>query len=314
MTNTTTLQSVDIAAEARQPLLGAIEGGGTKFLCAVGYGPRRLVDECRIDTRDPLATLKEVTGFFEKHSISALGVGMFGPLELRNTEEQGSLLATPKPGWAGFPFRKHLARALPIPISIDTDVNVAAMGEARWGAAQGCGVVLYVTVGTGVGGGVLVDGRPLHGLMHAEFGHIPMPVLRNASGELDTFEGSCSYHGHCLEGLISGPALMRRTGKKGETLDAHHEAFDWAARYLGVGLASAVLTLSPERIVVGGGAMASIPLPKVRAAMLDALGGYVVRPELTQARVKEYVVAPGLGPRSGVVGAFALAEQALKTA
>lgn len=314
MTSSKTLQSADIAAAMSEPLLGAIEGGGTKFLCAVGYSPRRLIDECRIDTREPHGTLRDVVAFFERFPMRALGVGMFGPLELRDNEDRGSLLATPKPGWSGFPFRKQLAQRFAIPIAVDTDVNAAAMGEARWGAAQGCRVVLYVTVGTGVGGGVLIEGRPLHGLMHAEFGHIPVPRLQNANGELDRFEGSCPYHGRCLEGLISGPALFRRSGSKGETLAPDDAAFDWAARYLGVGLASAVLMLSPERIVVGGGAMGSISLPKVRCVLLDSLAGYVVRPELLPARIADYVVAPGLGSRSGIAGAFALAQEALRAA
>ncbi|HMA97081.1 MAG TPA: ROK family protein [Polyangiaceae bacterium] len=314
MTSTKTLQSIDVAAEDRKPLLGAIEGGGTKFVCSIGYAPNRLVDEVRIDTREPHQTMLDVCAFFERQPIVALGVGMFGPLELRDGENYGSLLATPKPGWAGFPFRRYLAKRFPIPIAIDTDVNVAAVGEARWGAAKGCGVVLYVTVGTGVGGGVLVRGQPLHGLMHPEIGHIPLPALRNASGELDRFEGSCPYHGRCLEGLISGPAILRRTGRRGESLDPDDPVFDWAARYLGVGLATAVLVLSPERIVVGGGVMASARLPKVRAALIEALAGYVVRPELTRAQVNDYVVAPGLGTQSGIFGAFALAEQALRTA
>ncbi|MGC4065449.1 MAG: ROK family protein [Polyangiaceae bacterium] len=290
-------------------LFGAIEGGGTKFVCAVGRGPDQIVEECRIATRTPESTSNDVIAFFAKHRIDALGVGMFGPLELRAGADNGTVLATPKPGWAGFHFRKYLEKHLSVPIVIDTDVNAAALGEARWGAAQGLNVVLYVTVGTGVGGGVLVEGRPLHGLMHAEFGHIPMPTLRDAEGLLDPFEGSCPYHGRCLEGLIAGPALLRRTGIKGEELNPDHEAFDWAARYLGVGLASAVLMLSPERIVVGGGVMGSARLlPKVRAAMSSALAGYVARPELTAARLDQYVVAPGLGSRSGIAGAFALAE------
>jgi fructokinase len=310
MTSTKTLQSAYAGRDVQ--LLGAIEGGGTKFVCAVGYGPQQIIDDCRIETREPELTLGEVVAFFAKHPIAALGIGMFGPLELRAQDGHGSLLATPKPGWAGFPFLRQLSKYLTMPIAIDTDVNAAAMGEARWGAAQGCGVVLYVTVGTGVGGGVLVHGEPLHGLMHAEFGHIPLPVLCDAHGQLDRFEGSCPYHGRCLEGLIAGPALLRRTGKKGETLDPNDMAFDWAARYLGVALGSAVMMLSPERIIVGGGVMASARLlPTVRAELMRSLGGYVVRPEVTSEGIARYVVPPGLGASSGIFGAFALAERCL---
>lgn len=297
-------------SQTQSRLYGAIEGGGTKFVCAVGEGPSRIIDEVRIATREPEATLAEVVAFFSRHPIVSLGVGMFGPLELRSGDRQGSVLATPKPGWAGYHFRKYLEKQLPVPLAIDTDVNAAALGEARWGAAKGKDVVLYVTVGTGVGGGVLVSGKPLHGLMHAEFGHIPMPQLRDTSGHLDEFEGSCPYHGRCLEGLIAGPSLLRRTGIKGEALAPEHIAFDWAARYLAVGLATAVLMLSPERIIIGGGVMASARLlPKVRLALRESLAGYVQRPEITGDELDEYVVAPGLGTRSGIAGAFALAEQ-----
>lgn len=312
MTSIRTLQSLDNAAEKDDPLLGAIEGGGTKFICAVGRSSERITDACRIETSSPEATMLEVAAFFSRHAIRALGIGMFGPLELRPGERFGSLLSTPKPGWAGFDLHKYLAKHFEIPIAIDTDVNAAALGEALGGAGKGCSVVLYVTVGTGVGGGVLVDDQPLHGLMHAEFGHIPMPVLRDNAGRLDAFEGSCPYHGRCLEGLISGPALLRRTGKRGELLSPEDPAFDWAARYLGVGLASAVMMLSPERIIVGGGVMASARLlPKVRTALSEALAGYVARREVTPEGIDEYVVPPGLGTHAGITGAFALAQRAL---
>ncbi len=312
MISTRTLQSLDSEAERKAALLGAIEGGGTKFICAVGRSSERIVDACRIETSTPEETMQQVVAFFSRHPIEALGVGMFGPLELRAGASFGSLLATPKPGWAGYQFYKYLDKRFDIPIAIDTDVNAAALGEALCGAARGCGVVLYVTVGTGVGGGVLVDGQPLHGMMHAEFGHIPMPVLLDAAGRPDVFGGSCPYHGRCLEGLIAGPALLRRTGKKGESLDPNDVAFDWAARYLGVALASAVLTLSPQRIIVGGGVMASARLlPKVQQSLMQSLAGYVVRLEVTREGIDDYVVPPALGTHSGITGAFALAERAL---
>jgi fructokinase len=293
--------------------LGAVEGGGTKFLCAVGTGPNNIVDERRIETRDPVSTLADVVAFFAGYPICALGVGTFGPLELRSGPHCGAVLTTPKPGWAGFHFRRYLEKHFSIPIAIDTDVNAAALGEARYGAAQGDSVVLYVTVGTGVGGGVLVDGNPLHGLLHPEFGHIPMPVLRDRSGNLDTFAGSCPYHGRCLEGLISGPALLRRTGIQGEKLSLAHEAFDWAARYLGIGLATAVTMLSPSRIIVGGGVMREDRLlPRVRYTMRESLAGYIPRPELTSDAIEKYVVEPALGARSGLLGAFVLAARAFE--
>ncbi len=306
---------VHVTTTKSRPVFGAIEGGGTKFNCAVGKGPDEIVAHHRIATTDPDTTLQQVIDFFRGHPIAALGIGMFGPLELRKGPDQGTLLATPKPGWTRIAVKRILEDALHVPVVVDTDVNAAALGEARWGAARDLDVVLYLTVGTGVGGGILVHGRPLHGLLHPELGHMLLPALRDASGQIDTFPGVCPFHGRCFEGLVSGPSLAARTGRRGEDLAPDDPALILAARYVGLGLANAVMALSPQRIIVGGGVMGrSDLLAVVRRSMHDALGGYVARPELDLAHVDTYVVAPMLETRAGIAGAFGLAELADKEA
>ena len=290
-------------------MLGAIEGGGTKFLCAVGEGHDAVVASQRIQTRTPDETLEEVAAFLGRYELEAVGIGMFGPLELSAGPRWGSLLRTPKPDWSDAPVASRISEALGgVPVAIDTDVNAAALGEATWGAARGADPVLYLTVGTGVGGGVLVHGAPVHGLMHPELGHLPVPVLTDAEGRPDPFPGACLFHGRCLEGVASGPALHARLGLSAEEIADEHPVWELTGRYVGHALASAVLVLSPERIVVGGG-VATRPalLPAARRALSEALAGYVARPQLG-ASIDEYVVRPGLGDRSGIAGAFALAK------
>lgn len=296
-------------------MFGAIEAGGTKFVCAVGQWPDQIAAMRRIETRSPDETLSEVVEFFRGFALDALGVGTFGPVELEPGQDYGRLLGTPKQGWSGFPLGERLGQGLEVPVGIDTDVNAAALGEYRWGAARGCAVVLYVTVGTGVGGGVVVDGRPLHGLMHPEIGHLAVPAALTADGKPDRFPGVCRFHGRCLEGLVSGPALRARTGVSGEHLAEPDPVWDLTAQYLGQGLATAVLCLSPHRVVLGGGVGSAVHLlPRVRGAFLEAIQGYVPRKELTASKIDQYLVAPGLAEHSGIAGAFALAENCWRRA
>jgi len=297
------------APPSEGPLLGAVEGGGTKFVCAVGRGPDDIVEQVRFETRGPDETLGRAIEFLRPHAPSKIGVAMFGPLELSPDagEGYGAMLGTPKPGWAGAPVRARLAAALGAPVAIDTDVNAAALGEQRWGAARGADPVVYVTVGTGVGGGVVVHGRPVHGLMHPELGHLPMPRLADASGAPDPFEGACPFHGRCLEGLASGTALAARLGDPSAT-PASDPVWELVAGYVAHGLAAAVLLLSPERIVIGGGVMERQPhlLPRVRRRLREVLAGYVARPELDEG-LDAYVVPPRF-EHAGLAGAFALVE------
>jgi fructokinase len=294
---------------------GAVEGGGTKFVCAVGEGPDRILARARIETTTPEETLNRVADFFAgaapERGLAAVGVACFGPLELDPGAPQfGALLATPKPGWSGAPVAQTLRQRLGVPVAIDTDVNGAALGEWRWGAAQGCDPALYLTIGTGIGGGVVLDGRPLHGLLHPEMGHIPLPRLAWPDGRADDFPGVCPFHGACFEGLASGPALAARAGAPAETLGPQHPLWELAAGYVAHALATYVLTLSPRRIVVGGGVSQSGDLlRRVRRRLPRVLNGYVGRPEV-DAAVEAYVVAPRFGQEAGLVGALALAETA----
>ncbi len=295
---------------ARGPeLLGGVEGGGTKFVCAVGSSPADVRAIARIPTTTPAETLGRVIDFFRAHGpIRALGVGSFGPIDLHEgSPTYGFVTTSPKAEWQSADVVGPLRRALGVPVAFDTDVNAAAIAEHRWGAGAGTRSLLYVTVGTGIGGGFVVDGAPLHGLVHPEMGHVP--VRRGAREDDDGFAGICPFHGDCLEGVASGAAIAARWGRPAEALGREHEAWNHVARDLGRALATFVLVLSPERIVLGGGVAGDgALLPAIRAHLRDALGGYVASPELLD-RIDEYVVTPSLGDRAGVLGAIALASR-----
>ncbi|MGE0360118.1 MAG: ROK family protein [Vicinamibacterales bacterium] len=292
-------------------LLGGIEAGGTKFVCVVGSGPDDVRAEQRLATTTPDETLAAVRRFFadarEAHGpFAAIGVGSFGPVDLRpGSPRFGWITSTPKPGWADTDLVGPLRDAFGVPVAFDTDVNAAAVGEWRWGAAQGLSSVLYLTVGTGIGGGALIDGRSVHGLVHPEMGHVRVPHDR----AVDPFDGTCPFHGDCLEGLASGPAIQARWAAPAESLPPDHPAWALEARYLALALHNYVCTLSPERIVVGGG-VAAPPhlLPRVRRELATLLNGYVRSPALAEG-LGAYVVVPALGHRSGVLGALAMAER-----
>jgi fructokinase len=286
--------------------IGGIEAGGTHWTCAVGRGDGEV--ECleSFPTTTPAATLGRAVDFFGAvDDLEAVGVGAFGPVEVdRSSPRWGTITTTPKPGWRDTDVVGPLAAALGVPIALDTDVNAAAVGEWTHGAAQGLDTFVYVTVGTGIGGGVFANGRPVHGLLHPEVGHMLIPHDR----ERDPFPGSCPFHGDCFEGLASGTAMRARWGRPGEEL-TDPEAWDLEASYLALGLANVVLVLAAERIILGGG-VGSAPglLPRVRAHLREALAGYVDSPRLGETGIDDYLVAPGLGVRSGVVGAIELAR------
>ena len=286
-------------------MLGAIEAGGTKFVCAVGTGPRDLEIE-RFPTTTPDQTMKRVFAFFSRYPpVEAMGVACFGPIDPDpHSATWGFITTTPKLEWQNFDFAGTLHHTLGMPIAFDTDVNAAACGEARWGAAQDLDTLIYLTVGTGIGGGALVNGRLLHGLMHAEMGHIRVPrdTVR------DPFPGVCPFHGDCLEGIASGTAVQARWKRCAEELPADHEAWDLEAEYLALGMNNWICTLSPQKIIVGGGVMEQPGLlAKVRANVRRLLNGYVQKPEILEG-IDAYIVPPGLGSKSGVLGALALAE------
>ncbi|RYZ07705.1 MAG: ROK family protein [Myxococcales bacterium] len=290
-------------------LYGAIEAGGTKFICAVGDSPSDLRAHARFPTTTPAETLGKCIDFFKAQPrIEALGVGCFGPLELRRGAlRYGHVTTTPKPGWSNADVVGPLKRALKVPIGFDTDVNGAVLGEARWGAAQGLDTAVYVTIGTGIGGGALIDGELVHGLVHPEMGHLLLPREPDDA----SFAGACPFHGaRCWEGLASGPALERRWGARAETLPPEHPAWDLQARYIASALTTLVLVLSPQRLILGGGVMQAAQLfPLARGHLRRSLNGYV-QAEALAAGIDSYLVPPGLGQHAGIAGAFALAERA----
>ncbi len=295
-------------------LLGGIEAGGTKFVCAVGTGPDDMRAERRIPTTTPAETLPQVIAFFREQvvregAVAALGIGSFGPVDVRpGSPKFGWFLNTPKPGWQQVDFAGVMQRELRVPIGFDTDVNAAALGEHRWGNAQGLETFIYLTVGTGIGGGGLVGGKPIHGLLHPEMGHIFIPRDRTA----DPFVGACPFHQDCLEGLASGVAMEQRWQQAGSDLPADHPAWALEANYLALGLVNYMLTLSPERIILGGGVMAQQQLfPLIRAQVRERLANYLDVPNLMD-EVEGYIVPPKLGDRAGILGALALAERAME--
>ncbi|HVW46490.1 MAG TPA: ROK family protein [Solirubrobacterales bacterium] len=287
--------------------VGGIEAGGTRWNCAVGGEGLEPARVATFPTTTPAETIGRAIEFFAAvPDLEALGVGLFGPVEVSPASpRRGTITTTPKPGWRDVDVVGPLAAALGVPIALDTDVNAAAIGEWRHGAARGLDTFVYVTVGTGIGGGAFANGRPLHGLLHPEIGHMLIPHDRAR----DPFDGCCPFHGDCLEGLASGTALRERWGRPAEELD-DPAAWELEAEYLAHGLANLVLTLSAERIVLGGGVgRAPGLLPRIRARMQEALAGYIDVPAITES-VDTYLVAPALGERSGVIGALDLARTA----
>lgn len=296
-------------------LLGGVEAGGTKFICAVGTEAGELRAQQRFLTTSPEETLQRAMAFFRQQEtslgpVAALGVAAFGPLDLDPASPTyGYVTSTPKPGWANTDLLGPLARAIRVPVVIDTDVNGAALAEWRWGAGRGLDSLVYLTVGTGIGGGALIHGRPVHGLVHPEMGHIRVPHDRAA----DPFPGWCSFHGDCLEGLAAGPAMEKRWGIRAEALPPEHPAWELEAHYLALGLTTIICTLSPRRILLGGGVMEQPHLlPMIRARVISLLNGYVQAEAITRG-IDEYIAAPALGSEAGIKGALALADLAIRT-
>jgi len=290
-------------------LYGGIEAGGTKFVCALGTGPDDIRAEIRFPTSTPEETLPKVITFFREctsdDALAAVGIASFGPIDpLPSSPTFGYVTTTPKPGWAFVDFGGSVHRALGVPVGFDTDVNIAALGEHQWGAAQGLDTFIYLTVGTGLGGGGMANGQLIHGLMHPEIGHMRVPHDR----ERDPFAGCCPYHGDCWEGLCAGPAIEQRWGQRGEELPPDHPAWALEAEYLAYGVVNLIVTLSPQRIIMGGGVMEQRHLfPMIRERVQALLNGYIALPAITD-QIDSYIVPPKLGARAGVLGAIALAK------
>ncbi len=296
-----------------EKIYGGIEAGGTKFICAIGTGPDDIHSKTQFPTTSPDKTIDKATNFLykkmKKEPIGGIGIASFGPVDLdRNSPTYGYITTSPKPGWANTDFAGRVRKALGVPVAFDTDVNGAAFGEYLWGAAQGCDTFIYLTVGTGIGGGGMVNGGLMHGLVHPEMGHLRIPH----DTEKDPFEGCCPYHGDCLEGLASGEAMERRWGCRAEELPADHPGWELEAEYLALGLNNLIFTLSPQKIIIGGGLTKNPELlPTVHDKVSRLLNDYVDSPRITQ-NISEYIVPPTLGDLSGVLGVIGMAKGELE--
>ncbi len=295
---------------ANEKLYGAVEAGGTKFVCCIASGPEHIVEEVRLATTTPDETLRKTVQFFEPYvssgKIKTIGVGCFGPLDLNpNSPTYGFITATPKPGWSNTDVRGALQSGLGVNVAFDMDVNAAAVGEYIWGASRGCDPSLYLTIGTGIGGGYLVNGKPLIGLLNLEMGHVLIPHDR----ERDPFKGSCPFHSDCFEGLANGPAIEKRLGVKGATVPESDPFWDIEADYIASALMNYILTLSPKKIILGGGVMQrEFLFPKVRNRVRELLNGYVSS-KVVLEQIDQYILPPALGNQAGSMGAIALAMQ-----
>lgn len=285
--------------------LGALEAGGTKFRVAVYDDALTLQQEDRFATTTPDETIGSVIDFFRSHTVEAVGVSSFGPVDLRpSSPDYGSIMATPKPGWSGAPLLSAIKAALGVPVAIDTDVAGAALAEFEKGAGVGIDPIVYITVGTGLGGAVLADGEILHGHGHSELGHIPVERVPG-----DDFAGTCPFHGGCLEGMACGVAVERRWGRKPQELDGRIEVWELEAAYLAQLVSALTYVVAPRRIIFGGGLFHQATLlDKVRSASREALGGYGTDPDVI-GDLTGYVVGAGLGQDAGLVGAAVLARR-----
>lgn len=302
-------------------VVGAIEAGGTKFICAVGNGPSAgiLARTQFLTGDDPVRVMDAVVAWFADQqrrygALSAIGVASFGPLDLdERSPTYGFVTTTPKPGWRNADILGPLRRAFPgVELGFDTDVNGAALGEQRWGAARGLEDFVYVTVGTGIGGGGMVRGRLLRGLVHPEMGHMHLPSLVE-----DGFEGSCPFHGRCWEGLCSGAALEMRTGILAENLEPDHPVWEVTSKTMAHAFVNLTCVLSPRRIILGGSVRKAGRLgetaffSRLREAFREMMAGYIISPALTEEGIEQFIVPPELGDDAGVCGAMALAQEAL---
>jgi fructokinase len=294
-------------------VFAGIEAGGTKWVCMIASHPGDVRATTRFNTGTPENTIGSAIEFIKKQvadkdDLGGIGIGSFGPLDLnRDSKTYGYLTTTPKSGWANTDLIEPFKTQFDLPIGLDTDVNAAALGEYRWGAGQGLSDFIYLTVGTGIGGAAISNHELIHGMIHPEMGHIFIPHNK----ERDPFPGVCPYHGDCLEGMATGPAIKARWGKPAEELPPEHPAWQLEAHYLGLGIANFILTLSPQRVILGGGVMEQSQLfPLIRNEVRDLLGGYIASAEII-GDSDQYIVPPLLGSQAGVLGAVAIAQQAV---
>lgn len=285
-------------------MYAAIEAGGTKFVVAVADHDLNIVSRFKTDTKHPEIVMPRVISFLQQFKIESIGVGSFGPIGINNDlVSYGKIKHTPKNGWQGFDFLGNLKRFFDVPIYWTTDVNIAAYGELKMGAAKDKKNIVYLTVGTGIGGGVIIDGKIMNGYSHPEIGHILMQPMTE-----DKFEGICPYHSYCLEGIAAGPALEVRAGKKAELLEASDPIWDIEAFYLAQGVCDLTVSFSPEMVIFGGGVSNQTQLfDKIRGSFEKQLNNYVDVPELDK-----YIVHAGLGDDAGIMGGLLLAKEILQ--
>lgn len=283
-------------------LLGALEAGGTKMVCAIGDENGTIISREVFSTETPETTMPVMIDYFKKYKIEALGLGCFGPIDLnRNSATYGSITTTPKLTWRKYNIVKAFQEELQIPVGFDTDVNCSALGEASFGALREVSSGIYLTIGTGIGAGIIINHQPVHGMLHPEAGHI---LIRK--NEADLFNGCCPYHSNCFEGLASGPAIEKRYGKKAFDLQDNIEVWELEAEYIAQALVNYILTLSPERIILGGGVMHQEQLfPLIRKKTLELLNGYINTEEMNQ--MDQYIIPPSLNDNQGILGCIKLA-------
>jgi fructokinase len=284
-------------------LLGALEAGGTKMVMAVGDENGRIFEQTSIPTETPSITIPKIISYFKEKKIEALGIGSFGPVDLDyNSKTYGYITSTPKIAWANYDLVGTIRKELNIPIGFDTDVNASALGEATWGSIKGLSSGIYITIGTGIGVGVYMEGKLLHGMLHPEAGHI----LLSRHPE-DTFTGVCPYHPSCFEGLASGPAIEKRWGKKAYELKDQPEVWEMEAYYIAQGLVSYILTLAPHKIILGGGVMHQEQLfPLIQNKVKELLNGYIKTSQIEH--IEDYIVPASLKDDQGIMGCLQLAK------
>lgn len=282
--------------------IGALEAGGTKMVCAIGDETGKIFEQISIPTETPEITMPKLIEYFKEKEIEALGIGCFGPIDLdKKSPTYGYITSTPKIPWRNYNIVGAFKEALNIPIGFDTDVNGSCLGEVTWGALKGLDSGIYITIGTGVGVGVYSGNKLLHNMLHPEAGHIPL-----AKHPEDKYEGKCPYHGCCFEGLAAGPAIEARWGKSAKELTDNDLVWEMEAYYIAQALVTYILTLSPRRIILGGGVMHQLQLfPLIRKNVKAILNDYIQTKELEN--LDTYIVPAGLNDDQGIMGCLQLA-------
>lgn len=285
---------------------GALEAGGTKMIVAIGDENGKILERASFPTLTPSETMPKMIDFFKGKEIVSLGIACFGPIDLnKESKTYGYITSTPKLDWRNYDIVGEFKKALNVPVGFDTDVNGSLLGEITWGCAQNKTDAIYLTIGTGIGGGVMTNGKLLHGMLHPEMGHIKL-VLEDG----DTYKGKCPYHATCFEGLAAGPAIEERWGKKAVELADNNEVWELESAYIAQALSSYILTLSPQIIILGGGVMHQMQLfPLIRKKVIEQLNGYINTDEIKN--IDEYIVPASLNDDQGIMGAVKLAIDAV---